>query len=299
MTTTRVVSIASFLGNPTPSRRPSSVVGNADEPRSGVPLLPSVVTMPNVHRVARSGFGNAAQTYTRGRPEYPPELLAWLRRTLALGPGKTAVDLGAGTGKFTKLLIQTAATVIAVEPVDAMRTEFAAALPEVRAITGTAQAMTLPDAISGAVLCAQAFHWFAFDEALAEIHRVLKPGGKLGLVWNVRDESVDWFAAITNIIAPYEGDTPRYYKNEWRRPFKGALFSELRETHFPYQHIGSPQQVIVDRFLSVSFIAALPELAKSKVAQQLSELIASHPDLKDRSTIAFPYQTHAYCCDRV
>jgi SAM-dependent methyltransferase len=255
--------------------------------------------MPDVHSNASTGFGNAAQTYTRGRPDYPPELLIWLRQVLALGIGKTAIDLGAGTGKFTKLLLQTGATVIAVEPIEAMRAELAVALPDVNCITGTAQAMNLPDTIGDAVLCAQAFHWFATGAALAEIHRVLKPGGKRGLVWNVRDESVGWVAAITKIIAPYEGDTPRYYKNEWRRPFQGALFSELRETCFPYQHIGTPQQVIVDRFLSVSFIAALPNSERSKVRQQLVDLIASHPALKGRDTIAFPYQTHAYCCDRV
>jgi ubiquinone/menaquinone biosynthesis C-methylase UbiE len=172
-----------------------------------------------------------------------------------------------------------------------MRAELATAMPDIRTIAGTAQAMNLPDAIGDAVLCAQAFHWFATVEALDEIHRVLKPGGKLGLVWNVRDESVDWVAAITEIITPYEGDTPRYYKNEWRRPFSGPLFSELRETCFPYQHIGTPQQVIVDRFLSVSFIAALRDSERSKVAQQLAELIASHPELKGRVTIAFPYET--------
>jgi ubiquinone/menaquinone biosynthesis C-methylase UbiE len=255
--------------------------------------------MSDVHSKARTGFCNAAQTYTRGRPDYPAELLAWLRQVLALGIDKTAIDLGAGTGKFTKLLLQTGATAIAVEPVDAMRIEFAAALPEVRAITGTAQTMNLPDAISDAVLCAQAFHWFSTEESLAEIHRVLKPGGKLGLVWNVRDESVDWVAAITSIIAPYEADTPRYYKKEWQRPFKGPLFSDLREARFAYEHIGTPQQVVVDRFLSVSFIAALSETERTKVAQQLAGLIASHPELKGRKTIAFPYETRAYCCNRL
>ena len=258
-----------------------------------------MVSMSDVHNMARTGFGQAAQTYTRGRPHYPIELLAWLRQEVALNTGKTAIDLGAGTGKFTKLLLQTGATVVAVEPVDSMRSELTQALPEVQAIAGTAQAMNLPDATSDAVLCAQAFHWFATDAALTEIHRVLKPGGKLGLVWNVRDESVDWVAAITHIIAPYEGDTPRHYKNEWQRPFKGALFSELRPARFPYQHIGTPREVIVDRFLSVSFIAALPETERSQVARQLAELIASHPEIKGRETVAFPYQTHAYCCDRL
>jgi SAM-dependent methyltransferase len=255
--------------------------------------------MPDVHSKARTGFGNSAQTYNRGRPDYPRELLTWLRQELALGIGKTAIDLGAGTGKFTKLLLQTGATVIAIEPVEAMRNELAKTFPEVSATVGTAQAMSLPDAASDSVVCAQAFHWFATGEALGEIHRVLKPGGKLGLVWNVRDESVDWVAAITKIIAPYEGDTPRYYKNEWLRPFKGALFSPLRETRFPYQHIGAPQQVIVDRFLSVSFIAALPHTERTNVTQQLTQLIATHPQIKGRETIAFPYETRAYCCERL
>src|SRR4029077_945210 len=99
-------------------------------------------------------------------------------------------------------------------------------LPGVHAMAGTAQAMNLPDSATDAVVCAQAFHWFATESDLAEIHRVLKPGGKLGLVWNVRDESVDWVATITRIITPYEGHAPRYYKGEWRRAFSGRLFSD-------------------------------------------------------------------------
>jgi SAM-dependent methyltransferase len=251
-----------------------------------------------VHPAALTGFGIEAQAYARGRPDYPDELLSWFRGSLQLAQGKTVVDLGAGTGKFTKLLVQTGADIIAVEPVDAMRAQLSASVPGVRAIPGTAQAMGLRDGSVDAVLCAQAFHWFATEQALTEIHRVLRPGGKLGLVWNVRDKTVDWVAAITDIITPYEGDAPRYYTGDWRGPFDGSLFSRLEETCFEYQHVGSPQQVIVDRFLSVSFIAALPEEEKSTVRQKLSELIANHPKLKGRDPIAFPYRTHAYCCMR-
>jgi len=194
--------------------------------------------------------------------------------------------------------VQTGAEIIAVEPVDAMRAQLSASVPGVRAISGTAEAMGLNDSPVDAVVCAQAFHWFAGEGALAEIHRVLRPGGKLGLVWNVRDKSVDWVAAITDIITPYEGDAPRYYTGEWQRPFDGSPFSRLEETCFEYQHVGSPQQVIMDRFLSVSFIAALPEEEKSKVRQKLGDLIAHHPKLKGRDSIIFPYRTHAYCCRR-
>jgi SAM-dependent methyltransferase len=255
--------------------------------------------MADVHRVASDGFSNSAPTYARGRPEYPEELLAWLQRDIGLGPTTTVIDLGAGTGKFTRLLVRTGANVVAVEPVDAMRAELAVGMPGVHAIAGTAQAMNLPDGSSDAVVCAQAFHWFADERAIVEIHRVLKREGRLGLVWNVRDESVDWVAAITDIIKPYEGNSPRYYKGDWRRPFAGGLFSGLEESCYSYVHVGAPQRVIVDRFLSVSFIAALPNDEKLEVAGRLSKLIASHPQLKGRESIAFPYQTHAYRCTRI
>jgi len=110
---------------------------------------------------------------------------------------------------------------------------------------------------------------------------------------------VDWVAAITDIIKPYEGNSPRYYKGDWRRPFAGGLFSGLEESCYSYVHVGAPQRVIVDRFLSVSFIAALPNDEKLEVAGRLSKLIASHPQLKGRESIAFPYQTHAYRCTRI
>jgi SAM-dependent methyltransferase len=225
--------------------------------------------------------------------------LSWLRVSLELAPGRTAVDLGAGTGKFTKLLVRTGAEILAVEPVDAMREQLSATVPGVRAISGKAEAMGLEDGSVDAVLCAQAFHWFASDRALAEIHRVLRPGGKLGLVWNVRDRAVDWVDAITDIITPHEGDVPRHHTGDWRRPFDGAGFSCLEETCCDFQHVGSPQQVILDRFLSVSFIAALPEEQKSTVRQKLCDLIAHHPALKGRDSIAVPYRTHAYRCTRV
>jgi len=255
--------------------------------------------MTGVHTSAQQGFSTQAVTYAQGRPDYPRQLTGWLADTLRIDAQSTVIDLGAGTGKFTRLLSTLAPTLTAVEPVAAMGAQLTKLLPDVRLVNGTAESIPLPSASADAVVCAQAFHWFSTEAALAEIHRVLKPDGRLGLVWNVRDESVDWVAAITEIITPYEGDTPRFHTGRWREAFTGEYFSDPEVTCFPYSHVGSPQEVIMDRFLSVSFIAALPDAPKAVVTAQLQALIDTHPALKGRDTVAFPYQTQAYVCHRL
>ncbi|KAA0942627.1 MULTISPECIES: class I SAM-dependent methyltransferase [unclassified Pseudomonas] len=255
--------------------------------------------MTGVHTSAQQGFSTQAATYAQGRPDYPRQLTGWLTEVLQINAQSTVVDLGAGTGKFTRLLSTVAPTVIAVEPVAAMGAQLTKGMPDVHLLTGTAEAIPLEDASTDALVCAQSFHWFSTQAALREIHRVLKPGGRLGLIWNMRDESVDWVAAITAIITPYEGDTPRFHTGQWRAAFTGEYFSAAQMTCFPYTHVGSPQEVIMDRFLSVSFIAALPADKKATVTEQLHTLIQTHPALRGRDTVAFPYQTQAYRCLRV
>jgi len=177
--------------------------------------------MTGVHTSAQQGFSTQAVTYAQGRPDYPRQLTGWLAETLRIDAQSNVIDPGAGTGKFTRLLSTLAPTLTAVEPVAAMGAQLTKLLPAVRLVNGTAESIPLPAASADAVVCAQAFHWFSTEAALAEIHRVLKPDGRLGLVWNVRDESVDWVAAITDIITPYEGDTPRFHTGRWREAFTG------------------------------------------------------------------------------
>jgi SAM-dependent methyltransferase len=168
----------------------------------------------------------------------------------------------------------------------AMLERLARDLPAVTALPGHAQRIPLPDSCADAVLCAQAFHWFASAESLAEIRRVLKPGGVLGLIWNVRDQSVPWVAQLTRIMAPYEGDA--------RRVFPATGFGELRERTFPHQHLGSPEQVIVDRVASVSFIAALETKTRDRVLDEIRALIAATRELAGRAQVSVPYITRAY-----
>jgi SAM-dependent methyltransferase len=255
--------------------------------------------MTAIHEAAARGFSNQAQAYVRGRPGYPAELGGWLRDVLGLVPGKSVVDLGAGTGKITPLLLSSGASVIAVEPVAAMRAQLSSILPEVHAVPGRAESMPLADASVDAVICAQAFHWFSTIAAMEEIRRVLKPGGWLGLIWNVRDESVPWVAALTDLITPYEGSTPRFSNGDWKKRFPAEGLGPLGLTRFSHIHTGPPQQVIVDRTMSVSFIAALPQSEQDEVRARLHDLIATDPALRRRDEVSFPYSTEAYCCERL
>ena len=152
---------------------------------------------------ATRGFARTADAYERGRPDYPDAAVDWLCSELAITPASTVVDLAAGTGKLTRRLAARA-HVIAVEPIAEMRVKLEALLPDVRAVEGTAEALPLKTNSADAVTVGQAFHWFDGDKALAEIHRALRPGGGLGLVWNRRDLSHPIHAALQNLLEERE-----------------------------------------------------------------------------------------------
>lgn len=263
---------------------------------SGTPT--SEIRTSAIHEAAAGGFGAKAEAYVTGRPDYPAGVADWLAADLGLGAGRRVLDLGAGTGKFLPSLRATGAEVLAVEPVAAMRGQLVRVHPDIVPLTGDAETIPLPSASVDAVVCVQAFHWFATARALAEIARVLLPGGRLGLIWNVRDESVPWVAALSAITDPHEGGAPRYRTGAWRTVFPAAGFGPLRERRFPHAHRGTPEAVIVDRTLSVSFVAALPEAERAAVAEAVRALVAKTPELAGRETVAFPYETAAFHCVR-
>src|SRR5437764_6215788 len=141
----------------------------------------------SVHKAAAEGFHRTADAYERGRPGYPEDAIAWMVAGLRISDRSTVVDLGAGTGKLTRLLLPTGARLIAIEPVAGMRNALRALLPQLEIVDAVAEAMPLADGSADAVVAGQAFHWFETALALEEIHRVLRPGGGLGLIWNRRD----------------------------------------------------------------------------------------------------------------
>ena len=132
-------------------------------------------------------FDTAAAEYERYRPEYPEEALRWLADRLELLPGARVLDIGAGTGKLTRGLAALGLDVVAVEPGAAMLAQLRTAVPGVEALEGSAEAIPLPDGSVDAVAAGQAFHWFDQARALPELHRVLRPPGGMGLLWNWED----------------------------------------------------------------------------------------------------------------
>jgi SAM-dependent methyltransferase len=205
--------------------------------------------------VTRAGFGAsfaaAAAEYERGRPGWPPELLD----ALPLGPDATVLDLAAGTGKLTRVLAERHRRVVAVEPLDELRAELERAAPAAEALAGRAEEIPLADGSVDAVLVAQAFHWFEQDAAVAEIARVLRPGGVLALLWNERRPGsasplpAAYAARFAELRA--EAVLPEL---DWDALARGG-FGERREAHADHEQVSARADVLAFA-ASLSWIAS-------------------------------------------
>jgi SAM-dependent methyltransferase len=247
-----------------------------------------------LHPAAAQGFEAAADVYARARPGYPAASIDAVVAGLGLARGDPLLDLGAGTGKLAAAVAGRGVRVLAAEPVSAMRARLAA-LPGVTPIGAAAEALPFRDGALGAIAAATAFHWFDGPRALRELHRVLRAGGRLALVWNVRDESVDWIARLTDLVNRVEGDSPRYRTGRWRDAFDAApgLFTLEAEHHLRNVHVLPPEGV-VDRVASISFVAALAPGARAALLDEVRGLLAAYPDTAGRTAIDLVYRTDVF-----
>lgn len=244
--------------------------------------------MTRIHQAAATGFSRSADAYERGRPEYPNEAIEWLAERLGLRPGRTVLDLAAGTGKLTRALARTGVEVIAVEPLDEMR---AAIGPEARVLAGAAEAIPLPDASVDAVTVGQAFHWFDPEPSLAEIHRVLRPGGALALVWNTRLLEDPVQASISVLIEPYRKDVPAHQQGAWRVGLeRSSLFGPIEERTFAnVQRLDA--EGLADRVGSISYVASLAPDERNPLLERIRALAGG-------GTILLPYRTEVQVLPR-
>jgi SAM-dependent methyltransferase len=235
-----------------------------------------------VDPVAAAGFAAAADAYERARPSYPDEAVDWLVERTGLGPGRTVVDVAAGTGKLTRLLPRSGARVVAVEPVPEMR----ALITGVEVLDGTAEELPLADGAADVVTVAQAFHWFDRDRALPELHRVLAPGGTLALVWNMRDLTDPLQQGIEDLLAPYRGVVEPARSGSWREPLRDShLFGDQEAREFAYEQLLT-RDTLADRVASTSFVATLEPAAREDLLERVRALARGRSE-----PFPFPYRT--------
>jgi SAM-dependent methyltransferase len=227
-----------------------------------------------VDRLA-SSFGSAANAYAEHRPDYAQSAVRW---ALDLAPGRRVLDLGAGTGKLTGTLVKLGADVIAVEPDPAMIAELRGALPAVRALPGSAEAIPLPDASVDAVLSGNALHWFDMDVAAPEITRVLAPGGILAGLWNVLDDRVGWVAELARVSGS-AAIGPRDTLSSWRPATTGlfARFGASEPAEFAHEQRRTADSLVAT-FATRAGMLVMPAPERAAALGRIRAFLASRPE---------------------
>ena len=254
-----------------------------------LPLRLRGVAADSVERYPRGRadiFGEVADAYERSRPGYPSQAITWL-----VGPDpRRVLDLGAGTGKLTRALVAAGHDVVAVDPSAPMLDMLRRNLPAVNARKGSAEALPVADADVEVVVVAQAFHWFDQDRALTEIARVLRPGGRLGLVWNLRDETVPWVAELSRVIGskdafPEDVVGSRFTASTRVGPVEVARFSHS-------QRVDREELLALVR--SRSYVAERPVQQREEILGEVDRLFTRHAG---DGSLLLPYVSQCYRCE--
>ena len=239
--------------------------------------------MTDPRRERSLSFGSQAAAYERGRPSYPPEAVDWLLAPTDTWVARDVLDLGAGTGKLTTRLVERGLTVVAVDPIAEMLEMLRTALPDTPALLGSAEQIPLPDNAVDAVLVAQAWHWFDQERAVAEIARVLRPGGRLGVLWNTRDERSGWVKDFGRIVGlEHDRDNATVDLPE---PFIDIATHQVEWTNY------ITPQALIDYVASRSYCITSPAEVRARTLDEVRELLVNHPSLANATGLAMPYIT--------
>lgn len=219
-------------------------------------------------------FAEVAEVYERGRPDYAPAVAGAIAAELRLAAGAPVLDLAAGTGKLTRALRYIGLDVVAVEPQAELRELLAVQLPGVRVCSGVAEAIPLPDGSVAAVTVAEAFHWFDHRAALAEMRRVLRPGGGLAVLTMLTDwGGASWAHEVGTLVAQARPEHPQFDRPPWQESVRAAAdWSEPRELRITFTRPTLPEECVA-YIASISWIAALPTEQRLKTLTRAAEII--------------------------
>jgi SAM-dependent methyltransferase len=244
--------------------------------------------------VAAEGFTAAVAEYERARPGYPAAAVERLSHELGLTSHSRVLELAAGTGKFTAALLGGALRPIAVEPLVRFREPLLRKFPQVPLVAAVAERLPFHARRFDAVFAAQAFHWFDTALALPELRRVLRVGGGLALVWNIRDDAHPLFAGMSRLLDEVNPGAPSHRHQRWRRALEADPgFAPIAEFTLRFER-ESDLEDLVDRVASVSFVAALPAAEKEALLGRVRALGASDPDILRTGRVMLPYRTEVY-----
>jgi SAM-dependent methyltransferase len=181
-----------------------------------------------------------------------------------------------------------------------MRATFRRLLPEVPLVAATAEAMPFTAASLDAITVAQAWHWFDHDRATAEAARVLRSGGRLGLVWNARDRSEPWVDEVWSIMDRVEKHAPWRDHENWRDSAMRSMpgFGDLHDAQFRHMQRITPERV-VQRVASVSHVAVLPQPEQAQVLAEVRDVLTNHPAVRGRETVEIPYRVDCFWVERL
>jgi SAM-dependent methyltransferase len=232
-----------------------------------------------------------ANEYDRGRPGYPREAIEWLLGVKPLD----VLDLGAGTGKLTGALLDAGHRVVAVEPLAEMRAILTSSLPAARALAGSAERLPLADDSVDAVTVGAAFHWFDQRAALAEIARVLRPPGVLGLLGNGFDTSLPWVAHVREILGPPAIEKPGHWPSG---EDLGEIFAEVEDRELPHRQ-RVDRASLRDLASSRSSLAILSDVEREGVLATLDLLWEQEPELVGHDEALLPWLARVRRCRRM